>query len=242
LLPPCTARFKRRIPLKLFITGTDTGIGKTWVSAAIAAKALNLGRSVGYYKPIQTGTPVGLPPEDPHFIETLFGASVRTYNRYNFVPPVTPSVADTEGVIDMGLILKDVAQFAEQSELLLVEGAGGLAVPVTPDLLMVDLIQTMSIPVVLVASCQLGTINHTLLSVEALKRRNIQLLGIVLNNYPQDLHTSELAIQTLKPTLRQHLDDDIPLWTCLSHEGPTVTPADLQIDLPIETAFLCNSL
>jgi dethiobiotin synthetase len=201
--------------LKLFITGTGTGIGKTWVSAALIAQALNLGKSVAYYKPIQTGSPPNQPPEDPQFIADIFKTDVKIYNRYCFEPPVTPSVADLTGIIDLEQIHQDVYDYAQQSDILLIEGAGGLAVPINPQTLMIDLIQSLAVPVLLVAHSQLGTINHTLLSVEALLSRKIPIYGIVLNYYPEDPTQAELAVQTLLPTLRNHLPKDLPLWTCI---------------------------
>lgn len=213
--------------MKLFITGTDTGVGKTWVSAALAAQALDLGKSVIYYKPIQTGSPVGQPPEDPQCIHDLLGDQVKTYCRYCFEPPVTPSVADTKGIIQTSRILEDVDAYGRQADLLLVEGAGGLAVPISDSLLMIDLIQQLAIPVLLVAHCRLGTINHTLLSVEALQRRNIPIQGIVLNFYPPDLQEAPYATQTLIPALKQHLSPDIPLWPCYASSSASPTHCDL---------------
>jgi len=200
--------------MKLFITGTDTGIGKTYVAAALAQQALLEGLSVGYYKPIQTGTPPGELAEDCDFVQSALDQRVPVFNRYCFAPPVTPSVADTEGIIRFEAIAGDVETYNRQFDLLLVEGAGGLMVPVTPDSLMIDLIEALAMPVVLVAHSRLGTLNHTLLSVEALMQRNIPLHGIVINFYPESLDEAPLAVQTLIPTLKQHLPAEIPVWTC----------------------------
>ncbi len=201
--------------MKLFITGTDTGIGKTWVSAAVAAKAQEQGKSVGYYKPIQTGTPLGSPPEDPDFIHQAFEGQVKTYCRYCFEPPVTPLVADEKGIIDFQQIAQDVETYASHHDLLLIEGAGGLMVPTTSSHLMIDLIQSLHVPTLLVSHCRLGTMNHTLLSIEALQNRNITIYGVVFNFYPDDLTQADLAIQTLIPTLRPFIPSEIPLWKCL---------------------------
>lgn len=212
------------MPLQLFITGTNTGIGKTWVSAAIAAQALAQGQRVIYYKPIQTGSPPGVPAEDPAVITSLLDGKVPVYNRYCFSPPVAPAVADTDGLIDIAVIRQDVAHYASQCDLLLVEGAGGLAVPVTPSHLMVDVMAELGLPVVLVAHSQLGTINHTLLSVEALKNRNISLHGVVINFYPQHLTPENMAVYTLLDMLRHWLSPNTPLWTCLETLSETKKP------------------
>ncbi len=191
----------------LFITGTDTDVGKTWVSAAMAKEGLANGLSVGYYKPIQTGAP----PGDCDFIESALNGQIPVFNRYCFEPPVTPSVADIDGIIRMETLAEDIKTYEKQFDLLLVEGAGGLMVPITPDKLMIDLIQMLSMPVVLVAHSQLGTINHTLLSVEALLNRNIPIEKIVLNFYPTSLQDAPLCVQTLLPTLKNRLPSDISI-------------------------------
>lgn len=228
--------------MKLFITGTDTGIGKTWVSAAIAWMGLEARRSVIYYKPVQTGSPKHQPPEDPAFVEKVLENRVRTVNRYCFEPPVAPLVADTHGVIDLAVIAQDVAELETQCDLLLIEGAGGLAVPLTANHLMIDLIESLQAPVLLVAHSRLGTINHTLLSVEALIKRGIPLFGIVINFYPADISKSEMAVATLEKTLRQFLAEDIPLWHCIEQQTPGLTPLSASIRIPPEAFFGCYSL
>jgi dethiobiotin synthetase len=198
--------------MKLFITGTDTDVGKTWISAAIAKLALEKETRVAYYKPIQTGCSLTA-AEDPEFIKTTFGERVTTFNRYCFEPPVTPLVADTELSIRFETIRQDIQTLEESHDLILVEGAGGLMVPVTPDALMIDLLADMDMPALLVAHSKLGTLNHTLLSIEALTRRNIPLVGVVLNYYPEDLAKSDLAVQTVLAVLHQFVPETLPIWT-----------------------------
>ncbi len=210
--------------MKLFITGTDTGVGKTWISAALARQAIESGLRVVYYKPVQTGTPKGEPPEDAHFIQSVLGNQVQVACRYCFEPPVTPAVADPEQTIQTGQILQDVDELAAKADVLLVEGAGGLAVPVSPTLLMIDLIQSLNIPVVLVARSRLGTINHTLLSVEALQRRGIPIAGIVANFYPEEPEEAELCVSTLIPMLRHFIPQDIPIWTAPELQNASAPP------------------
>ncbi len=215
----------------IFITGTDTGIGKTWVSLGLAELAIHQGLSVAYYKPIQTGTPEGQPPEDPAFLNGHLGDKISIFNRYCFVPPVTPSVADTHQTIQLEPILKDVSQLKQQFDVVLVEGAGGLMVPITPDLLIIDLIQALDLTVLLVGHCRLGGINQALLSIEALQSRQLKLLGLMLNFYPQHLPEAPLAVQTLIPTLRSCLGPSLPIWTSLLSED---LPPRFQSNLPPE--------
>ncbi len=156
-----------------FVTGTDTGVGKTVISAA-----LTLGLGACYWKPVQSGTKeddgidaetvarlTGLPrerifpspyafrePVSPHLAARLEGAEIRLSELTP--PPVRP---------------------------LVVEGAGGILVPLSGHHLMIDLIQQLEIPVLVVARSTLGTINHTLLTLEALRSRAIPIAGVILN-------------------------------------------------------------
>ncbi len=214
--------------MKVFVTGTDTGIGKTWVSMLLAQRALSAGQSVIYYKPVQTGTPAGQPPEDPSFVAcVLQNPKLVTECRYCFEPPVAPLVADPTGIIQLDRIREDVAQYEAQSDLVLIEGAGGLMVPVTPSTLMIDVIRMLEAPVILVSHCRLGSINQTLLSLEALQKRNIPVIGIVLNFYPADLASADEAVRTIIPTLRPFVPETIPIWT-----SPEASQPFQSTDLP----------
>lgn len=159
---------------RFFVTGTDTDVGKTVVAAA-----LTLGLGAYYWKPIQSGqTPstdtadvcrwTGLP--DERFLSEA----------YRLREPMSPhAAAEIDGVtIDVGRI---VATELPVDRPVVIEGAGGLMVPLNGADLMVDLVARLGAPVVLVARTALGTLNHTLLSLSELRRRSIPLLGVVLN-------------------------------------------------------------
>jgi len=157
----------------VFVTGTDTEIGKTLVSA-ILTKAWN----ATYWKPLQTGL-----ADEAGDTPTVRNLAELTADRiiapaYGLQAPLAPlAAANLEGVtINPGRLVLPAVQSP-----LVVEGAGGLMVPIREDMLMIDLIQQMDLPVVLVARSGLGTINHTLLSLEALRRRGIPILGVVLS-------------------------------------------------------------
>ncbi len=163
-----------KFPQKLFITGTDTGVGKTVVSAILVA-----GLQGRYWKPIQSGL--------DDLTDTQWIHKVTGFPEKNFYPetyllkrPVSPHVSATgEGV----RIELDAFQVPEThpSTHLIVEGAGGIMVPLNDHQLMLDLMIKLDIPVLLVASSLLGTINHTLLSLEQLRRHGLDVLGVVLN-------------------------------------------------------------
>ncbi len=197
----------------VFVTGTDTGIGKTWISGQLALAALSENQSVAYYKPAQTGCPIDA-PEDPDYIKALLPGRVHTECRYCFEPPVAPLVADTGRVIDPQVLQADVRRLSQAYDRLIVEGAGGLMVPLTEDMLMIDLIEALKIPALLVSHCRLGSINHTLLSLEALQARKIPVAGLVINFYPSNPSESSLAVQTLVETLKNFMPADLPVWGC----------------------------
>ena len=164
------------------VTGTDTDIGKT-VCAAILTLALD-----GlYWKPLQSGTEDGT---DTKTVQQLTGLSDDRFlpERYVFSQPLSPHrAAELDGVdVDTKTL-----SLPDTDRPLIIEGAGGLLVPVTRDLLLIDLFQKWSVPLVLCARTALGTINHTLLSVEAVRRRNIPLHGIVFigDDNPDNMQT-----------------------------------------------------
>jgi len=157
----------------VFVTGTDTEIGKTLVSA-ILTKAWN----ATYWKPLQTG--LADEAGDTPTVRTLAGLTPDRIisPAYGLKAPLAPlAAANLEDVtINPGRLVLPAVQSP-----LVVEGAGGLMVPIREDMMMIDLVQQMDLPVVLVARSGLGTINHTLLSLEALRKRGIPVLGVVLS-------------------------------------------------------------
>jgi dethiobiotin synthetase len=183
---------------KFFITGIGTNIGKTLVSAIIS-EALN----AGYWKPIQAGD---LGDSDSMKVKELISntKSIIHPESYRLNHAMSPhAAAALDGInIDLNLILDDYLKIKSQNTLV-VEGAGGLMVPLNKQSLVIDLIKKLEISVILVSQNYLGSINHTLLSVEALKARNIPVKGIVFNG-PPNRETEEyiLSYTGLKCLLR----------------------------------------
>jgi dethiobiotin synthetase len=172
----------------LFITGTDTGAGKTVAAGSIAAYWRAAGVDVGVMKPAETGcrTKDGdLVPADASFLKKVSGASdlLDEICPYRFAEPVAPAVAAKRAGtrIDKRLILKRYMELAARHEFMLVEGAGGLLVPLSGKYLCADLVADMGLPIVIVGRLGLGTINHTLLTVEAARARGLEVYGIILN-------------------------------------------------------------
>jgi dethiobiotin synthase len=156
----------------LFVTGTDTGVGKTLVSALLVA-ALNR----GYWKPIQTGAVEGT---DRETVKQWTGlSSERSYpESYIFDPPVSPHLAAEwkKTVIDLQRI-----QRPSSPDALIVEGAGGILVPINAGQSMLDLARHLRIPIVIATRTTLGTINHTLMTIAAIREAKLDILGVVMS-------------------------------------------------------------
>ena len=162
--------------MQIFISGTDTNIGKTIISAWLC-----LHTKYAYFKPIQTGS---LEQLDSKVVSDL-STDIQIYPEiYLYKTPVSPHLA---AILEKQEI--DISKIKlPNHKNLIIEGAGGLLVPLNKKYFIIDLIFYLDIPVILVASSRLGTINHTLLSLEELKRRNINTLGVIINGEPnQDI-------------------------------------------------------
>lgn len=169
--------------MEIAVTGTGTEIGKTVVSAVLLA--CWAGRTgVTYWKPVATGSEEG---SDSLEVASLVGPELRVLKEcYRFAPPLSPHLAARmAGVeIEPERILSAYRRHRESSVngLLVVEGIGGLLVPLTDSgYLVADLLKALGLPCLVVSSSQLGTINHTLLTLEALRSRGLSLAGVVLN-------------------------------------------------------------
>lgn len=175
----------------LFITGTDTDVGKTWVTCLIA-RAVGCNHRVGVYKPACSG---GLSRDGDEFWPDIRALSRATGNRYPpericpqaFSAPLAPPVAAAlEGrEVDRELLRTGADWWTPRTDLLLVEGVGGFLCPMTPEETIADLAADFDYPVVVVARASLGTINHTLLTIEAIRSRGIRVAGVVLNEPEQ---------------------------------------------------------
>jgi dethiobiotin synthetase len=173
----------------MFITGTDTGVGKTYIATGIVKTLHSAGIDVGVMKPAETGCSLRSGKLVPSDAEALMrAAAVRDplslVNPYRFRAPVAPSVAAEIGRkrIDPEKILRSFRTLSQRHDTMIVEGAGGIMVPLTKGYLFLDLAEAMGLPVVIVARPGLGTINHTLLTIEALRVRRIMIAGVVFND------------------------------------------------------------
>ncbi|MFT8895703.1 MAG: dethiobiotin synthase [Acetobacter sp.] len=170
--------FRRPPRAGVFVTGTDTGVGKTFISACLTRAWDAL-----YWKPLQTG--LSEEAGDTPTVTELVGADADRIlpPADTFLAPLSPqAAAAAEGrAVDVSRLVLPMNQSQRP---LVVEGAGGVDVPVTKDILLIDQIAAFGLPVVVVARSGLGTVNHTLLTLEALRRRGIGIAGVVLNGPP----------------------------------------------------------
>jgi len=175
----------------LFVAGTDTGVGKTIVTAGVAALLRNEGVNVGVWKPVQSGAYAEEEGSDAALLRKLSGVedACREIAPLSFGAPLTPLLAaELEGVtLSLDPIIQAGMPLRERYDHLLMEGAGGLAVPLTATELMIDLAVRLDMPVLLVARPGLGTINHTLLSVFYARQKGLQVAGVILNGYRDEL-------------------------------------------------------
>lgn len=182
----------------LFITGTDTGVGKTFVAGALAALLRGRGIDVGVMKPAETGCireDDRLHPQDALYLKERAGSEdpLDDICPYVMEMPAAPSVAaEAAGiVIDLDWIADRFHHLAARHQLTLVEGAGGLLVPLTDTFDYTHLIHKLGIPVLIVARASLGTINHTLLTCHWGKHLDLPLLGVIINSPTNPLTPSE---------------------------------------------------
>jgi len=194
----------------VFITGTDTEVGKTVIAGAAAILQRSRGLRVGVFKPIATGCRrdirLGLVSPDAEFLAACAETScdVRTLCPCGYSTPAAPLVAvrHEHRPIDYDAIRHSYRHIVQTSDFVIVEGIGGLLVPVTARYSVADLAGEFGLPLVIVGRSALGTINHTLLTLEAAQARNLAVAGIVLNGYTPDGATlaEETAARTIAET------------------------------------------
>ncbi len=190
---------------RLFITGTDTDIGKTVLSFLIMQYYYKKGYTPFYIKPVQTGcTSPDNDNSDADFIYRNI-EQLRDKNRgdsviYCFKNPKAPFFAarNENTTINVSDIVSAVEQKAHSYDPIIIEGAGGLMVPVDQETLMVDIIPKLNARTVLAASAGLGTINHTLLSIEALKNRGIDNPAVVLIKHQSNLVSESMLLENIE--------------------------------------------
>ena len=231
-------------PLSVFVTGTDTEIGKTLVSAALLRGFARAGLRTAAMKPIAAGafevdgvwhnedadqldaaSSVLLPPE------------IRT--PYLLKAPAAPHIvaAQEHVALDIARIVECHAEAMRRAELVVVEGVGGFRVPLTDALDTADLASALNLPVVLVVGMRLGCISHALLTAEAIAARGLHLAGWVANRVDPDMHFADENIASIRDRLARQYET--PLLGIVPHQSPV--SADAAADC-LDTSRLLQTL
>jgi dethiobiotin synthetase len=183
------------LPPVLVVSGTGTEVGKTVVTAAVAALAASAGHRVAVVKPAQTGEPPG-PTGDLEVIRRLSGVT-QTHELARFPDPLSPEAAARAAgrpPLDLAAAAVFIKQLESETDLVLVEGAGGLLVRYDPaGGTIADLAVMLDAPVLVVTSPGLGTLNHTALTLEALSTRRLTAAGVVIGAWPAEPGLAERA-------------------------------------------------
>jgi len=171
----------------LFVTGTDTGVGKTVVASGLVASLRSSGVDIGVMKPIETG--FSLRSSDAFFLKRMAGVNDPLENicPYRFKFPLSPYTAAQleKASIRLDKIRQAYHWLMRRHQGILVEGAGGLLVPITRKMTMADLALRLNLPLLIVSRTNLGTLNHTLLTVEVARRRGVKVAGVIFNHLVQ---------------------------------------------------------
>jgi dethiobiotin synthetase len=213
--------------MSLAVVGTDTGIGKTVVTAALVATLRDRDIDAGAIKPAQTGYPED---DDAGYVQEACGTAEAATRLRTYAEPLAPAVATrrVDEDIDFEALVEETTTVLEEYEVGIVEGAGGLRVPLSNDPYreIVDLVDSLNVPALVVARSGLGTLNHTALTVESLRNRDIPVAGVVLNRYEE----ATVAERTNPGELEGMCD--CPVWT---------TP-EIALDSPSDVDGLTEAL
>jgi dethiobiotin synthetase len=174
----------------IFVTGTDTGVGKTVIAGAIAVSLRARRMSVEVFKPAASGcrkTPGGLISEDAEFLAACADSrrSLPEITPLRYAPAIAPNVAAglSRAEVDLDAIFAEYSRLQDAADAVIVEGVGGLLCPISDDFWVIHFAAMTGLPLVIVARPDLGTINHTLLTLSAARAAGIRVAGVVINQY-----------------------------------------------------------
>ena len=210
----------------LFITATDTAAGKTVIAGAIARILADKGLKVGVFKPIATGchrTWEGLVSYETEFLANCANSDLplSTITPTGFLTPAAPivSAAQEQNPIDFNKIAAAYKNISDNSDIVIVEGIGGVRVPLTLKFDLLDLAVEFGLPVVIVARPNLGTINHTLMTIDCVRAAELKIAGVVINGY--DATKAAVAEDTAEQVITQ----------CSGVNVLSVVPFDETVDI-----------
>ena len=208
-----------------FVTGTDTGVGKTVAAAALCRADRLRGRTVLYCKPVQTGLALA-EAGDAAFVAAA--AKVPVIECLRFPAALAPAVAAQRAgaIVDVDALLADVAKASDGFDRVVVEGAGGLLVPLSEDLTMADLADRLGAGLVVVTRPTLGTLNHTALTLEVAHARGLPVDGLIVSGWPAEPGVTEETnlerLSAMAPLLGV-----LPEYPGLDTADPGTAPSEL---------------
>jgi dethiobiotin synthase len=207
----------------VFITGTDTNVGKTSLSAGLL-RMLYGSKPVVYWKPVQTGTMLGDDTKEVLSLSKIEDSAVVIEPTYRFIDPVSPHFAAKKWGkrIEVSEIVRQFEREKKKGKFLLVEGAGGLLVPFNERELQIDLILELKLPLIVVTVDRVGAINQTLLTLNACRKSNIDVLGVVVTRSRGNLGNSEAIAEFGKVEILADFPpiDDLTSMTALVATNP----------------------
>lgn len=200
-----------------FVTGTDTGVGKTLVSAALLRLYAEQGLRVAGMKPVAAGCEPGRLNEDVEILRAASNveAPPELINPYAFQPAIAPHIAARQAgePIEIARVIECYDRLARDADVVIVEGAGGWLVPLNETETLADLAMRMRLPVILVVGMRLGCLNHALLTAEAIQNRGLKLAGWVANRIDPHMNCFEDNLATLSRRISAPLLGVIPPLT-----------------------------
>lgn len=204
----------------LFITGTDTEIGKTFVSSLLIKILAEENVKVAGMKPVASGAKIidgSLKNDDALSLleASNINADYDVVNPYVFEPAVSPHIAaEQSGIeIDLDKIKNNFDQLQKQSDVVIVEGVGGWYAPLSCHTTVADLAEELKLPVILVVGLRLGCLNHTLLTAQAIRQSGLTIAGWIANHIEEDFSSADENIKTIK-----HFLNDIPFLGTVSYQ------------------------
>ena len=226
-----------------FVTGTDTGVGKTLVSGGIAHILRNAGKKVGVFKPVASGCRRdydGLVNTDAEFLRACshcdFDLSV--INPVRFIAPAAPIVCEEheDRPVDFAAIETAYNRICSESDVMIVDGVGGIRVPISEGADVISLAQAFNLPLIIVTRPDLGTINHTLLTIDAARNAGLAIAGVVISGY--NAETAGLAEETLPRVLAEW--GQVPILTIVPFDEESDVEKGKLGELTIEALTDCD--
>lgn len=197
--------------MNIFITGSDINVGKTFITAALAALMQSLGYKTGVFKPFQCGAiekngffmapDLAYVKQVDAFVETASSYLMKT-----IAAPIISAEADKIN-INLKTILRDYKLLNDKCELVITEGTGGLCVPVAPNILISDIAKALNLPLIIITKPNTGAINHTLLTINHAQQQGLDVRGVIINKYPQG--TDNISIRTAPRLIEEYSDTKV---------------------------------